>query len=327
MSVITNRLPANEVPTLPTDTEILAQLERIRSSLDFDVPQRSRRVLSYVVEETIAGRADRIKGYSIATEVLGRDATFDARLDPLVRIQAGIIRRGIEHYYLASGRDDPIIITMPRGGYVPIFSQTCRAAPPVEVRSPSRLSQKPLSKHEPPRKWLVFPVIAVIGLAVSAGGYLICSHAGFSGETTVARGSGPLVPRLLVEPFGDLSGTQRSAKIAKGLTDEVIIQLAKFKEITVVPGHSPTIDDAQPTFMLKGSVRIEGDRLRLSTRLVNRADGSIFWTNSYENDIQRQGLFQLQADIASPMATALAQRYGTVVQSDEAHLAPSPPDE
>ncbi|UGY08586.1 hypothetical protein [Phyllobacterium pellucidum] len=322
MSVTTNRLPANGEATLPTGPEILAQLDRIRSSIEFDVPDRSRRLLTYVIEETIAGRADRIKGYSIATEVLGRDASFDAQLDPVVRIQAGLIRRGLEHYYLVSGRDDPIIITMPKGGYVPIFSQRCRAAPPVEVRSPSRLSKKSLWKHESPRRWQVFPVVAVIGLALSAGGYLIRSHASLSGGTTVARGSGPLIPRLFVEPFGDLSGTRRSANLAKGLTDEVIIQLAKFKEIVVVDGAaSSTIVDPQPTFTLEGRVRIEGDRLRLSTRLVNRAEGSIFWTNSYENDIQRQGLFQLQDDIAGSIATALAQPYGIVFQSDAARLS------
>ncbi|SDP27436.1 TolB amino-terminal domain-containing protein [Phyllobacterium sp. YR620] len=154
----------------------------------------------------------------------------------------------------------------------------------------------------------VFPIIAAIGFALATGDYLIRSHASLYGGTTVARGSGPLIPRLLVEPFGDLSGTRRSANIAKGLTDEVIMQLAKFKEIVVVDGAaSNTIVDPQPTFMLEGRVRIEGERLRLSTRLVNRADGSIFWTNSYENDIQRQGLFQLQDDIAGSMATALAQ--------------------
>ncbi|SFJ31702.1 TolB amino-terminal domain-containing protein [Phyllobacterium sp. CL33Tsu] len=325
MSVTTNRLPANGEATLPTGPEILAQLDRIRSSIEFDVPDRSRRLLTYVIEETIAGRADRIKGYSIATEVLGRDASFDAQLDPVVRIQASLIRRGLEYYYLVAGRDDPIIISMPKGGYVPIFSQRCGVTPTVEVPLLTGMATELLSKHEPPHKWPVFAAIAFIGLALSASGYLIRSHASFSGKTAVSiTGTGPHIPRLLVRPFSDLSGTQRSGNIAKGLTEEVLTQLSKFKEIIVVDGAaSSTIVDPYPTVMLEAAVRIEGERLRVSTRLVNRADGSILWTNSYENDIQPHGLFQLQDDIAGSMATALAQPYGIVFQSGDTQLAQS----
>ncbi|MDW9534340.1 hypothetical protein GOA86_33215, partial [Sinorhizobium meliloti] len=60
---------------LPTEAEVLAQLDRIRFSTEFDAPERARQFLAYVVGETIAGRADRIKAYSIATEVFGRDSS------------------------------------------------------------------------------------------------------------------------------------------------------------------------------------------------------------------------------------------------------------
>ncbi|ATA95227.1 hypothetical protein CN071_21950 [Sinorhizobium meliloti] len=72
---------------LPTEAEVLARLDRIRFSTEFDAPGRARQFLAYVVRETTAGRADRIRAYSIATEVFGRDSSFDAQTDAAVRIE------------------------------------------------------------------------------------------------------------------------------------------------------------------------------------------------------------------------------------------------
>ena len=73
--------------------------------------------------ETLSGRADRIKAYSIAVEVFGRGASFDPQSDPVVRIEAGRVRRALERYYLTAGSSDPIAITIPKGSYVPVFSR------------------------------------------------------------------------------------------------------------------------------------------------------------------------------------------------------------
>ena len=79
------------------------EVTRILSSKDFDASERNRRFLQYIVEETISGRADRIKAYSIATSVFGRNESFDPQHDAIVRIEAGRMRRSLEHYYLTSG--------------------------------------------------------------------------------------------------------------------------------------------------------------------------------------------------------------------------------
>src|SRR4051812_31614802 len=62
----------------PRIVEVRAQLERIVASAEFTVPERARRMLRYVVEEALAGRGERIKAYTVAVEVLGRDEGFDA---------------------------------------------------------------------------------------------------------------------------------------------------------------------------------------------------------------------------------------------------------
>jgi adenylate cyclase len=81
----------------PSADDVRAQLERLLASPDLDVPARLRKFLRYIVEETLAGRADRIKAYSVGTEVFERDANFDAQSDPVVRIEAGRLRRALDH--------------------------------------------------------------------------------------------------------------------------------------------------------------------------------------------------------------------------------------
>ncbi|MGO4838446.1 hypothetical protein AB4144_39985, partial [Rhizobiaceae sp. 2RAB30] len=100
-----------------------AQLSRILNSTEFDATERERRFLGYVADETLAGRGIRIKAYTIAIEVFGRDASFDPQNDPIVRVEAGHLRRAIERYYLTAGQTDPILITIPKGGYVANFAQ------------------------------------------------------------------------------------------------------------------------------------------------------------------------------------------------------------
>src|SRR5690348_1985919 len=88
----------------PTRTEILAQLERILASPALGMSERNRRFLRHVVEETLDGRAERIKAYAIALSVFGRQDDFDPQIDPIVRIEASRLRRALDYYYLTAGK-------------------------------------------------------------------------------------------------------------------------------------------------------------------------------------------------------------------------------
>ena len=99
---------------LPTPEAIWTQLGSILASPEFQLPERGRAFLRYIVEESLAGRAKRIKAYSIAVEVFGRDEGITPD-DPEVRIEAGRLRRALERYYLVAGQSDPIRIDIPKG--------------------------------------------------------------------------------------------------------------------------------------------------------------------------------------------------------------------
>jgi adenylate cyclase len=115
------RLRAVQPASGPGAQPVRRQLEHLFASPDFDASPRSREFLRYVTEETLAGREATLTQSAIAVRVFGRKEDFDAVVDPIVRIQAGRLRRSLERYYLLSGRHDAVRIELPKGGYVPTF--------------------------------------------------------------------------------------------------------------------------------------------------------------------------------------------------------------
>lgn len=105
----------------PQYESICSELSKILSSSCFNASIRQAKFLEYVVEETLAGRFDRLKGYTIGVAVLDKGSDFDPEADPAVRIVAGRVRQALERYYKTEGKDDQVIITLPKGGYVPNF--------------------------------------------------------------------------------------------------------------------------------------------------------------------------------------------------------------
>jgi adenylate cyclase len=119
------------VDNKPSLEAIKAQLERILQSAEFRATDNQRQFLSFVVDETLEGRSSEIKGYTIAVGVYGRTEKFDPQADPIVRLEAGRLRLALENYYQETGRNDPVRIEIPKGGYVPTF-HTVRAPQSVD---------------------------------------------------------------------------------------------------------------------------------------------------------------------------------------------------
>jgi hypothetical protein len=105
----------------PRADEIRQALHRIVGSTTLRSSLRLTRFLTFVVEATLAGQAARIKAYTVAVEALGRSSDFDPQADPIVRVEAGRLRAALARYYSGVGRNDPLLIDLPRGSYAPNF--------------------------------------------------------------------------------------------------------------------------------------------------------------------------------------------------------------
>ena len=118
----------------PNHALIQSQMRKILSSDEFDATEQQRNFFKFVIEETLAGRQDIIKGYTIATQVLGRLPDFNASADPIVSVQASKLRRSLERYYLIAGHRDPVRIDIPKGRYVPTFTEQAVAEPDAVLK-------------------------------------------------------------------------------------------------------------------------------------------------------------------------------------------------
>jgi hypothetical protein len=110
------------------------QLARILASGHFARTTRLARLLRYVVEQTLAGRAEELKEYSIATAVFDKPESFDPRLDAIVRVQARAMRARLDAYYEDEGRGDEMVIRCLPGTYAPSFDLR-RTAPPSHAQT------------------------------------------------------------------------------------------------------------------------------------------------------------------------------------------------
>ena len=112
---------ATLLPNKASDKLVRQQLNRLLSSKTFTQVERLKRFISFIVDETIAGRGSDLKEYVIGVQVFGKEASFDPRTDPIVRVQARRLRTRLSRYYRDEGNGDELIVDLPKGGYAPVF--------------------------------------------------------------------------------------------------------------------------------------------------------------------------------------------------------------
>ena len=100
---------------------ILKELDRILASHYFRSAGRSRQFLQYVVQHKLDGHVEQLKERTIGTEVFQRSPGYATGDDPVVRVQAGEVRRRLAQYYQTALDDSPVSIKLPVGSYSPIF--------------------------------------------------------------------------------------------------------------------------------------------------------------------------------------------------------------
>jgi hypothetical protein len=260
-------------PTGPCGADVRAILERVIGSADFSSSPQLAAFLRFIVETTLDGKADRIKAYTIGTDALGRDPGFDPQRDPIVRVEANRLRRALLAYYAAAGANDPIIIDIPRGRYVPTFrhrvtDHTAVAAPPARQR--------------------IWPQL-IGGAAIVA---LICGVIAAAFVLTETEHPAPtsvsvdVAPVVVVEPIQ--AASTPTGPLAADLSRQLTDTLAHVQAITVVAAATtPSPQDAgsRPyaaahAYHLTGLVESRPDEtMNLTLRLVT--DGVIAWTRTW----------------------------------------------
>lgn len=263
----------------PTSDEVRIQLKRILGSEKFKGSDKQRHFLSFVVEETLEGRASQIKGYTIAVSVYGRKQGFDPQVDPIVRVEAGRLRRALDRYYLTVGSDDPVLITIPKGAYVPAFRIVHQANP---VNNTDR-------REKDRRTKLARPSIAVLPLV------------NLTGDATQDY----FVDGLTEEFTTELARYQDFRVIASQSTMRYKGEEADVQSI----GRNLKV-----RFLLSGSVRKDSDTVKVSVRLVDTSSGGQIWGESYKRELSASNLIAIQEAIGRRVIGAVADHFGMMTR-------------
>lgn len=191
----------------PTDSrhaEERAALDAALHSKTFARSARLSQFLRYICEKSFEGEAADLKEYTIAVEAFGRPEEFDHTKDSIVRVEALRLRKKLAAFYEDEGADQPMRITVPSGGYVPVFERVADPAPTAEQSKPTR------------NGWLIGAAAALL-LAAVLTPWLMTEDAAAGDEAAVAtietddirimaRPNG-----MLVDPMGVLWTAGRQA--------------------------------------------------------------------------------------------------------------------
>lgn len=308
-------------PEPPTASEIRASLERVLASRCFDQAGRSSEFLRFVVEQSLAGAADRLKGYTIAVEVFGRPADFDAQSDPLVRVEAGRLRRRLLEYYAAEGQDDPLRIELPRGGYAPEFR---RQSPPALAAAPAaRSGARARRLRRRIRAAIAVALVTAVVVLVASRAWYERSAVRSPSDSSLALPSGA---KVLVLPFENLSGDRELDYVSDGITEEIMLRLGEL-HLFAIAGQSGWYSDSASggtglaaesgaRYILTGTVRNTADGVRISARLVHASSGTQLWTEAFDEARSVATMVEIQETIARTVATTIAVPYGPIYEQE-----------
>ena len=255
------------------------QLHRILASADFKSTNQLSRFLRFVVEETLAGRSDKIKAYTIAIDVLGKNSSFDPQTDATVRILAGRLRARLDQYYSRVGKHDPLRITIPKGCYIPVFQ-------PLENdngRGNGLLTQgtDPVAAEDKPS----IAVLPFVNLS------------GEPNEDYFAQG----LTEQLILALGDYEG---------------LTVLPRYATMHY-QGHGQDISHTGQSlgirFVMEGSVRNVGQTIRVNVYLSDALMNRQIWTRAYQRTLTLHNLLAVQDEIAQNVTIRIGDLYGGVI--------------
>jgi len=317
----------SEASDIPGQHDIRAALERVSSSAGFRSGRRIRALLEYLVNETLAGNQDRIKATSIAIDVFRRDEHFDQQRDPIVRVEAGRLRNKLADYYKGEGIDDPLLIEIPKGTYVPTFK--LRRGP--ESAPGDSIEKAPSGHARPYRRNLLIALVLGLGIGLLIGSIadFTSRQSGEEAETFEYADNMPSSPEskpyIVVNPVAATVGDTESERLAAGLVEALITNLSKLSGLSVM-AHTSVLESREQggsmgiaefrsrygvTHMLRGTVEREDDRIIVNMQLVDAKTARILWAERASRALSN--VFELEEELA----LTIAQEMSVQLQPEE----------
>jgi len=297
------------------------ELEKVLRSPGFANNERLSRFLRFVVEHHLEGKDHELKESVLAVEVFGRKPDYNPRQDAIVRTEAGRLRARLSEFYIGEGKDDPLVIELPKGGYAPAFRHVDTAAAPAEPALPA-VPVVP-AKRKPRR--MVWP--AALGILALAAGALTWRHSVVSRELV----------SIGVIPFENLSPDSANEYFADGLTDELIRNLSLIDGLAVrsqtssfaLRGKHWNVHEVgrqlDVDYILEGSVMRAAQQLRINAQFIRVRDDFALWSGKFDKELT--DVFAIQEEISRGIVNSLRlklgrgrRRYETSIEAYDLYL-------
>lgn len=275
--------------------QIRAYLERLLASAPFAASPRRGRLLQYVVELTLEGRAAEISEYAIGVDVFGKPASFDTQSESTVRAEMSRLRRTLAEYYARAGAADPWQVRFPNG-YIPVLTENA----PVPSPQPQAAQQvEPAPRAAAIARPLAAAILVVVVAAVLTASFI---HR-------------PRIESVAVLPFQNLTGTPTAAYLVDGITEQLTDSLARAASLHVVARTSASqfkgkaLDIREigrrlnADAIVEGSVRSIRDGFQVDVQVDRADDGYQIVARTFV--ARTADLPVLGARIAAPVRAAL----------------------
>ncbi len=154
--------------------------------------------------------------------------------------------------------------------------------------------------------------VALAAATVAAAAFWLLPQAPTKSETEAPVASGRQA--IAVLPFEDMSPEGDQAYFADGVSEEILNMLARRSELRVIArtssfsfrdrdvGVETIARELDVSHVLEGSVRKDGDSVRISVQLVDGESGEYLWTERFDRELTASSLFAIQGDIAAAVA-------------------------
>jgi len=264
---------------------VINHVERVCESPEFQSKPVLCRFLTYIVSETLSGRGDNIKAFSIGVDVFNRDEDFDPGQDTLVRINAIRLRRTLELYYSKTGRNDEVRIEIPKGAYVPEFRLLSVSQEDKDIEEEEGKSKE---KEEP------------------VGARLDPSIAIFTFND------------LTKESENDYFARGFSYKLMVELTKFEDLHVHNCMNITEYPEtgsplHASLLEKGI-RFALGGAVKLYRDQVTILVDLRDLSGGKQVWCENYSRKLRGRNLIDIEESISAEVSGILGSEYGIILQ-------------
>ena len=268
-------------------------------------------------------------------EVYGNGVNVAARLETLAE-PGGICISGATHD--AIGNKLPLAYEYLGEHVVKNIDKPVRSYRVNFTGEPS-LVNKPVIAPATPNRSRMPIVLVALALAAAAIGVwrLGFKDASVASQTTDPVLAMPTGPAIAVLPFTNMSGDPKEDYFSDGLTEDIIAELARFRELNVFARNTTFQHKGQSVdvpavgrklgakYVLEGSVRKSGSQLRVTAQLIDAQSGTHVWAERYDRDISE--VFAVQDEIAGKIAATITGMGGVLVQAGREAAARKRPDQ